>query len=152
MVKFSSFGPVFCLMIVWIQVGIWGCGESSSRRVIVEDVWVRENIPPQKITAGYLVLRNEGEMTALVSARADVAEVTELHVMTARENVMQMRKADGITIAAGGMATLQPGGNHLMMIGLKRDLVPGEVIDLTLGFQNGQTTTVRAVVKKVGGS
>jgi len=65
---------------------------------------------------------------------------------------MQMRKADGITIAAGGMATLQPGGNHLMMIGLKRDLVPGEVIDLTLGFQNGQTTTVRAVVKKVGGS
>jgi copper(I)-binding protein len=130
---------------------VMGCGDGGGR-VEVEDVWIRENIGGQKITAGYLVLSNGGEATALVSANTDVAEVTELHVVTAQNNVMQMRKVEGIPISAHGMATLQPGGNHLMLIGLKRDLVVGEEIGVTLRFENGQTTTVKAVVKEVGGN
>jgi copper(I)-binding protein len=37
----------------------------------------------------------------------------------------------------------------LMLIGLKRDLVLGETIDLTLGFGNGQTVVVQAVVRAI---
>jgi copper(I)-binding protein len=147
--KGGLMASLFCLLGI-VAINFLGCGETElERRVVVEGVWVRENIPPQKITAAYLVLRNAGPATALVSAKTDVAEVTELHVMTARENVMRMRKAEGIPIPAGGVATLQPGGNHLMLIGLVRDLVLGETIDLTLGFGNGQTVVVQAVVRAI---
>jgi len=133
-------------------VGIFamlGCGNTVLDQVVVEDVWVRENIAPQKMTAAYLVLRNNGAATALVSAKTNVAQVTELHVVTAQENVMRMRKVERIPIPAGGAATLQPGGNHLMLIGLRRDLVLGEKIDVMLGFENGQTVAVSCVVKTI---
>lgn len=134
---------VFCLVLMV------GCG-GRERQIVVEGAWVRENIPPQKVTGAYLVLKNSGEATALVSASTDVADVTELHVMTAQENVMRMRRVERIPVPEGGVTMLQPGGNHLMLIGLTRDLKSGELIDLTLEFAQGQKMVVQAEVKKVG--
>jgi len=131
----------FCLVV--------GCGGREGQ-VVVEGAWVRENISPQKVTGAYLVLKNNGAATALVSASTNVAEVTELHVMTAQENVMRMRRVARIPIPEGGVTMLQPGGNHLMLIGLRHDLEPGEKIDLTLEFEQGQVVDVQAEVRKVG--
>lgn len=75
-----------------------------------------------------------------------MAEAAEIHVMTTDGNMMQKKKIDRLPIPANGSATLQPGGNHLMLIGLKRDLAPGDSLALTLAFANGQTQTVRAHV------
>ncbi|MDA0710295.1 MAG: copper chaperone PCu(A)C [bacterium] len=139
---------ILVLVLCWVV----GCGSDPGNQVVVEGVWVRQNIPPQRTTAGYLVIRNAGSATALESATTAVAEVTELHRVSAREDVMYMRKVDRLPIPEGGVATLQPGGNHLMLIGLKRDLVPGEKVDILLRFINGQAVTVSAEVKPVGES
>lgn len=136
----------FCLLSVLVL----GCGDGG-QGVVVEEAWVRENIAPLEVTAGYLVVRNGGEATALVSAKTDVAAVTELHVMTVQDDVMRMRKVAEIPIPEHGVTALEPGGSHLMLIGLTRDLVVGEEIGLVLEFANGQTIEVKAVVKEVGG-
>lgn len=140
--------------LAWVLVAlvmVWGMGCGGGvGQVRVDEVWVRENISPQKMTAGYMVVRNNGAMTSLVAAETDVAEVTELHVMTVNENVMQMRKVEKIPIPEGGVTTLQPGGNHLMLIGLKRDLKRDEKVGVTLHFENGQTLNVEAVVRAMG--
>ena len=141
---------IYSLGIWVLSVLVIGCGDGG-QGVVVEDAWVRENIAPLEITAGYLVVRNEGEATALVSARTDVAGVTELHVMVVQDDVMRMRKVDEIPVAGYGVTRLQPGGSHLMLIGLTRDLVVGEEIGLVLEFDNGQTVEVKALVKEVGG-
>ena len=139
------FAPVVYLFILWLLFGM-GCSGRDSSSVIVKNAWVRQNIPPQTMTAAYLSVHNQGTATALISASTPAAEVTEIHVMTTDGNIMRMRKIDRLPIPENGSATLQPGGNHLMLIGLRRDLAPGDSLALTLTFANGYAQTLRAPV------
>jgi copper(I)-binding protein len=141
------FAPVVYLsvFILWLLFGM-GCSDRDSSSVIVKNAWVRQNIPPQTMTAAYLSVHNQGTATALISASTPAAEVAEIHVMTTDGNIMRMRKIDRLPIPENGSATLQPGGNHLMLIGLRRDLAPGDSLALTLTFANGYAQTFRAPV------
>ena len=139
------FAPVVYLFILWLLFGM-GCSDRDSSSVIVKNAWVRQNIPPQTMTAAYLSVHNQGTATALISASTPAAEVAEIHVMTTDGNIMRMRKIDRLPIPENGSATLQPGGNHLMLIGLRRDLAPGDSLALTLTFANGYAQTLRVPV------
>ncbi len=95
--------------------------------------------------AGYGIVVNLGEADdTLLSISSDVANVIELHEVAIDDNdVMQMRPLDGgIPIPAGGFAELRPGGYHIMMIGLTRDLLPDEEVTLTLEFENAEPITL----------
>ena len=126
-----------------------GCSDRDISSVTIKNAWVRQNIPPQTMTAAYLAIHNEGMATALISASTPVAEVAEIHVMTIDGNIMRMKKIDRLPIPEDGSATLQPGGNHLMLIGLRRDLAAGDSLALTLSFANGQVRTLRAPVVSI---
>ena len=94
---------------------------------------------------GYGILANLGENDdELINVSSDVANAIELHEVAIDENdVMQMRPIDGgIPIPAGGFAELRPGGYHIMMIGLTRDLLPDEEITLTLEFESAEPITI----------
>ncbi len=138
-------GLFFIFSLVLILLGV-GCSDRDISSITVKNAWVRQNIPPQSMTAAYLAIHNEGMATALISASTPVAEVAELHVMTTDGNIMRMKKIDRLPIPEDGSATLQTGGNHLMLIGLRRDLAPGDSIALTLTFANGYAQEVRAPV------
>ena len=138
----------FTIPLTLILLGM-GCSDRDISSVTVKNAWVRESIPPQTMTAAYLAIHNEGTATVLVSASTPVAEVAEIHVMTTDGNIMRMKKIDRLPIPEDGSATLQPGGNHLMLIGLRRNLAPGDSLALTLTFANGQVETVRAPVVSI---
>ena len=142
------FAPVVYLFILWLLFGM-GCSDRDISSVTVKNAWVRQNIPPQTMTAAYLFIHNRGAATALISASTPATEVAEIHVMTTDGNIMRMRKIDRLPIPENGSATLQPGGNHLMLIGLRRDLVPGDSLALTLTFANGYVQEVRAPVVSI---
>jgi len=50
---------------------------------------------------------------------------------------------------AGKEAQLQPGGYHVMLIGLKEQLMPGQQVELTLVFKDGSRAKVAAPVQKL---
>ena len=54
----------------------------------------------------------------------------------------------GIEVPAGGQVELKPGGYHVMLIGLTRDLTDGEKFPLTLQFEKGGEVTVEAEVRQ----
>lgn len=113
---------------------------------------IRATAPGMRATGGYLTITNHGDMDdRLVSAAADFAGRVELHEMIMDGDVMKMRKREGgIEVPAGGMAMLQPGGLHIMLMGLTETMVPGEMRDITLTFQSGHTVTLPAMVMKPG--
>ena len=141
--RFLIKGGIFSLALILLGMG---CSDRDISSVTVKNAWVRQNIPPQKMTAAYLFIHNEGTATALVAASTPAAEVAEVHVMTTDGNIMRMKKIDRLPIPEDGSATLQPGGNHLMLIGLRRDLAPGDSLSLSLTFANGQVQTLQAPV------
>lgn len=99
--------------------------------------WARASMPGMPNSAAYGVLANLGDTDdTLIGASSGAAEAVELHEMVMAEgDVMQMRPlADGIPVLAGEAAILQPGGLHIMLIGLTEPLVAGETLEITLHF------------------
>ena len=102
------------------------------------------------VSAAYMTLTNGGGASdTLVSASTDAAAVVELHTSEMdAEGVMRMRPlTDGLEVPADGSVTLEPGGNHIMLMDLQRDLNPGETVTLTLTFSSGKTLTVEAEIR-----
>lgn len=99
--------------------------------------------------AAFMLIQNSGaEDDVLLGGATDVANVVEVHEMAEAEGVMEMRPlSDGLTIPAGGEETLEPGGYHIMLIGLREDLTNGKTFDLMLRFEKAGEVTVPVTVR-----
>jgi copper(I)-binding protein len=118
--------------------------------VMVDDPYVRAVPPGQPNSASFMTLHNVGKKDlALVSASSSAAEVVELHTHTMEDGMMRMRKVDKIDLPAEQKTSLKPGGLHVMLIGLKQKLVPGEKIGITLSFDDGSELKLDAPVRKL---
>jgi len=60
---------------------------------------------------------------------------------------MRMRPIDGVEIPAGGSVELKPGGLHIMLLDVQRDLEPGQTVTLKLDFESGRSLVVDAPVR-----
>ena len=112
------------------------------------DPWIRGSVPGQKNGAGYLVIENAASQpTALISAQSDRADRIELHTIVREDGVAKMREVQQIDIPASGSVTLQPGGYHVMFIGLTQPFKEGEVITVELDLAGGEKANVDFTVK-----
>lgn len=121
--------------------------------VTVSDPWVRATAPGQKVAGAYMELTSPAG-GALVAAASPVAGVVELHTMKVEDGVMKMRAVPRIELPAGQAVKLAPGGYHIMLMDLKRELKPGDGVPIVLTVEGrDQTRTnveVRAQVREVG--
>jgi hypothetical protein len=102
--------------------------------------------------AGFLTIRNTGaQPDRLLSATSPVARSVQLHTHVRDGEVMRMREAEGgIPIPPGATVTLQPGGFHVMLIGLKEALAQGSEVPLTLRFERAGEARVMLHVGAAG--
>jgi copper(I)-binding protein len=126
--------------------------DQAAGTIEIEGAYVRAVPPGQPNSAAFMTLKNEGDADhALVAASSDVSEVVELHTHIHEEGMMRMRQIERIDVAAGGEQTLEPGGLHLMLIGLQRQLQPGDTVSLNLEFDDGSSVDVEAPVRPIEG-
>jgi copper(I)-binding protein len=64
--------------------------------------------------------------------------------------MMGMRQVKVIPIQAKSMLEFKPGGYHVMVMNLKKDLKKGDSAEFTLHFKYGGNITVKAPVKISG--
>ena len=62
--------------------------------------------------------------------------------------MMTMQPVESIEVPAGETVALEPGGYHVMLIGLVEDLEVGDTVEVTLEFESGETQAVTAEVKE----
>lgn len=67
---------------------------------------------------------------------------------TTMGGMMNMRQVQSIPVPAGEQVELKPGGYHVMLIGLEKDLAAGDELPVTLTFEPGGTVDVTAEVKE----
>jgi copper(I)-binding protein len=102
------------------------------------------------VSAAYMLIANTGsEAEVLVSASSDVSDMTQVHQTTVENGMARMGEIEGLEIPAGGNVELMPGGYHVMFMELKRPLLPGEYITITLTFASGLELTMTVPVKEV---
>lgn len=119
----------------------------------VIDAWAR-SAPEGDISAAYMTLANDGdEPVVIVEAASPVAQVVELHETRHEEGHEDegghatMMPVDQIVVPAGEQVSLEPGGLHIMLIGLVEDLNPGDVIPISLVLEDGSTVELEAAVE-----
>lgn len=151
--------PTLALLAAFLLAAC-GLGQSV---LAVRDAWARavEASPAQNsehsastshsgaVSAAYLIIENTGNAAdRLLRVATDAAETVEIHTTQMEDNVMRMRPLpDGLEIPAGGQVILEPGGYHLMLMGLQHDLVAGERLPLTLTFASGKQLTIEAEIR-----
>jgi copper(I)-binding protein len=93
--------------------------------------------------AFFTVTNNGAEDDRLVSATSDVAAAVEVHEMKMVSGTMEMSPLiDGLPVPAREAVALEPGGYHIMLIGLMRDLKAGEQFEITLTFERAGEATL----------
>ena len=130
-------------------VGSVGPATSKTRAASIEaqDAWAR---PAQAgASAGFMALRNVGARPdRLIGAASPWVERVEVQATSMAGAVMRMRPVvGGLEIAPGRSVTLAPGGYHLMLIGLKRPLKPGDQAPLTLQFERAGPVRIHLTVR-----
>ena len=96
----------------------------------------------------YVTVANTGtQADALLSASSAAAQTVELHETKKDGGVMKMRPVTKIDVPAGGKIEMKPGGYHVMLLGLKRDLKKGDKVAVTLKFERGGEVSAEATVR-----
>lgn len=116
----------------------------------IDHAYIREVPPGAMATGSFLTLKNNsGQEVRLVGAASDVAKKVELHTHINDNGVMKMRQIKYISVAAHQETKLQPGGLHIMFIGLQKELKEGQTIPMTLKFKDGSQKSLTIPVKSV---
>lgn len=109
--------------------------------VRIEGAYARASIGRAANSAAYIMLSTTAD-DRLVAAASPVADAVELHTHLMDNGVMKMRPVEGgIAVKAGEETALQPGGFHIMMLGLHEPLRDGTTIPLTLTFEKAGSVT-----------
>lgn len=117
--------------------------------VTVVQPYVRLAPPNAPATGAFMVLKNGSDKEVrLVKAESAVAKSVELHNHINDGGVMKMRQVHAIAIKAKGETALEPGSYHVMLLGMKAALKEGDKVAITLGFEDGSSKQVDAVVSK----
>jgi periplasmic copper chaperone A len=124
-------------------------GASVRNTVLIEQAWARATPPTAKTGVVYFRLRNTGksELT-LVAAKCDCSARASIHSMTMDGGVMRMRLEKSLTVKAGQTVELAPGGWHLMLENLRAPLRDGDMIKISLIWQNGDTLNWPITISK----
>jgi hypothetical protein len=127
-----------------------GCVPTSTPGTVnVLDAWARPAPDAGGTTAVYFRLVNSGDRPdRLIGGESPAAEVTELHQTMIDGDVMQMMPLAGIDLGPGETVDFEPGGFHVMLIGLARALSPGDSVVLILEFQEAGEIPIEAEVRQ----
>lgn len=122
---------------------------SQTSGIIIKDPWARLGIAGGN-SAIYLKIENATkEDDALISASCDAAMMTELHMTQMMDDgTMKMEPQEKISIPAGQTVELKPGGLHIMLMNLKKDLKTGDTLNLKLKFEKSGEIEVSVPVKE----
>ncbi len=123
-------------------------GGPAPASLTVEAVWARVAPGTARSGAVYFRIVNRGRADdRLVGASSPVAARVELHTHRMQGGVMRMRRVEAVPVPGGGAAELAPGGNHVMLIGLRGPLEEGETFPLTLAFEKAGAIGLQVPVR-----
>ena len=116
--------------------------------VEIDGAYARASIPNVPNSAAFFVIKNNSDKDiAITSANSDIAEKNELHTHIKENKMMKMMKIEKLVVPAKSSLELKSGGDHVMLMGLKKELKAGDEISLKLSFSDGDKKSIKVPVK-----
>lgn len=114
--------------------------------------WARETTKSAMSGAVYLSLTYKSDHgDKLTGASTPAAKMTQIHNTITQDGIAMMREMDPISLEKGSVVTFEPGGKHIMLMGLNGQLKKGETFPVTLHFEESSDVTITVTVTPVTG-
>ena len=149
------------LVLTFALMWLVACAPAGSPgpKVRIENAWARPAaastmshsgmLGNETTSAAYLTVVNEGnEADVLIEANAQVASKVELHETRMEGDIAKMMPVPRVDVPARGRVEFKPGGLHIMLTGVSRDLNEGETFMLTLKFEKSGGITMQVPVRE----
>lgn len=140
--------PISALVLAALAYIAW----ADAPGVTIANAWVRSTVPGQEVAGAYMEITSTKD-ARLVKAETPVAKLVEIHSMKMEGGVMRMQAMEALPLPAKKTVKLAPGGYHLMLVGIKQQLKPGDKIPLTLTVDEAgkaaREITIQALVRQI---
>jgi len=149
----SNHGTIYLCQKNAAGKAVWSKGMKEKKSPLtMSDGWVKA--VNTGMTASFGMVKNPtGKAITIVGASSPLSAAVQLHEMVDDDGTMVMQeKSGGFTVPAGGMLTLAPGGNHVMLMKVKKPIKPGDLIPVTLITSDGGMLTVKVLAKTYTGA
>ena len=125
---------------------------SDAAPLVWEDGWVKA--AEEGMTGAFGTLRNPTDSDLRITgAESAAAGSAELHETASDDggSTMMQEKEGGFLVPAGGSLSLEPGGDHVMLMDLQEPILPGDEVTITLLTDGGEVETT-VVAKEFTGA
>ncbi len=131
-----------------ILTSIWTATAWAELEVI--DLWARATPPGVSTAAVYATLANHGEQPVVVTGvKTPVAKHAHLHATVVTDGMSRMSQQAELTVQPGHRLAMAPGGLHIMLMGLERELRSGDRFPLTILLSHSSTIETEVIVGNV---
>lgn len=121
---------------------------AGANPLAAHDAWTR-TADSGATAAVYFVLTNAADSSDTLRAVASAdAEITGMHVSMQNGRTMHMAPVTSLPVPGMDSVAFRPLGAHVMLTGLRRPLVEGDSVTVTLDFVSGRAIEVRAGVRR----
>lgn len=121
---------------------------AAAADIQVTQAWARPTPPTAQVGAVYFSVKNSGaKEDELVAVSSSVAASVEIHETQTVKGMMQMRQVASVSCPAGATLKIEPGGLHVMLLGLKQPLMAGSKVDLTLRFRDAGVLSIQVPIQ-----
>jgi len=140
---------IFALLAAGIIASTAGAHSYETGPLVIGHPWSPPVAAGRPVGVAYLSITNNGNSAdTLTGASSPRAASVQMHQTTLSEGMARMRPLAGLTIGPGKTVRIEPGGIHLMLMGLNAPLVAGTTVPLTLEFRNAGRITVQLNVEE----
>ena len=125
------------------EVNLFSSADSS---IVIVNPWSRPSAKGMNGAIFLKIFNQSNSPDTLYSVESDLAELVEIHETFMRgSNQMGMRHVDFIEISGDSLIYLQPGGFHIMLISLTKDMGIGTMGEVVLNFR--QAGKIKIITK-----
>ena len=132
---------------ILLATTLTGCASEHAEELHIDNGWVRVSEYSDHVdgmTGVFAEFTNHTDHDiTILGGSAEIASIVEAHEVVMADGEMKMQKKEGgIVIPAGESLTLEPGGLHIMLMGLKEAILDGDKVTLTIDFDGYEDQTV----------
>jgi len=120
----------------------------SGNGIEVKDQWLRPGAEKMATALYFTIENNSDSPDTLFSVESDISSMVQIHETYSSGDMMGMREIKELVVEPAAKTILEPGGTHIMVMKLKKDLKNGEAIKFILHFKNAGEIPITAEVKE----
>ena len=117
------------LIIAFISVFI-----STGNNVEIKDAWLRTGAKGLNSALYFKIENNSETPDTLYKVSSSIAKHIQMHETYKKNDMMGMREIKNLEVKSNSSIEFKPGGYHIMLMDLNKDLKPGDEINFTLFF------------------